>query len=43
MPFATFNVSHRILSVDQMAMKMWDRFRDIPDDNNEGLAEKYQS
>lgn len=35
-------ISHRTLTVDQMALKMWDRFRDIPDDDNEGLAEKYQ-
>lgn len=37
------SISHRVLSVDEMAIKMWDRFRDIPDDNCEGLAEKYQT
>ncbi|MBQ2835778.1 MAG: DEAD/DEAH box helicase family protein [Clostridia bacterium] len=36
------NVKHKTFTVDQMALKMWDRFTDVPDDNNEGLAEKYQ-
>lgn len=35
-------ISHKTLTIDEMALKMWDRFRDVPDDNNEGLAEKYQ-
>lgn len=37
------NLSHKTLTVDEMALKMWDRFRDVPDDNKEGLAEKYQT
>lgn len=37
------SISHRIFTIDEMALKMWDRFRDIPDDNNVGLAEKYQN
>ena len=36
------SIAHKTLTVDEMALKMWDRFRDIPDDNNEGLADKYQ-
>lgn len=37
------SISHRTFTIDEMALKMWDRFRDIPDDNNMGLAEKYQN
>lgn len=36
------NITHKTLTVEEMALKMWDRFRDVPDDNNEGLADKYQ-
>lgn len=36
-------VVHNTISIDDMALKMWDRFNDIPDDNNEGLAEQYQA
>lgn len=36
------NIKHQTISIDNMALKMWDRFRDIPDDDNQNLAEKYQ-
>lgn len=35
-------LTHNTISVEDMAYKMWDRFRDIPDDDNLGLAEQYQ-
>lgn len=35
-------ISHNTYSVEDMAKIMWYRFEDIPDDNNEGLCEKYQ-
>ena len=36
-------VSHNTISIEDMAYKMWDRFRDIPDDDHLGLAEQYQN
>lgn len=36
------NIKHKTISIDDMALKMWDRFRDIPDDDNQNLAELYQ-
>lgn len=36
-------LTHNTISVEDMAYKMWDRFRDIPDDDNLGLAEQYQA
>lgn len=36
-------LAHNTISIEDMAYKMWDRFRDIPDDDNLGLAEQYQS
>lgn len=35
-------VKHNTITVDDMALKMWSRFNDIPDDNNENLAQQYQ-
>lgn len=35
-------ISHKIYSIQELAEIMWYRFEDIPDDNNEGLCEKYQ-
>lgn len=37
------SISHKTYSIDQIAMMMWNRFEDIPDDNNEGLTKKYQN
>lgn len=39
----TTTITHKTYSVDEMSKIMWHRFEDIPDDNNEGLCEKYQS
>ncbi len=36
------NIKHKTLTVDEMALKMWDRFSDVPDDKEEGLAQKYK-
>lgn len=36
-------LTHNTISIEDMAYKMWDRFRDIPDDDNQGLAEQYQN
>jgi type III restriction enzyme len=36
-------VEHKTISVDDMAEKMWSRFNDIPDDDNQNLAEQYQT
>lgn len=36
------SISHKTYTVDQLALIMWHRFEDIPDDNNEGLTQKYQ-
>lgn len=35
-------ISHKTYSVEQMALIMWSRFEDVPDDNNKGLSKKYQ-
>ena len=35
-------IQHKVYSVEDMARIMWHRFEDLPDDNNEGLCEKYQ-
>lgn len=35
-------LAHRTISIEDMAYKMWDRFRDVPDDDGLGLAEQYQ-
>ncbi len=37
------NINHNTISVDDMALKMWDRFRDIPDDDDQNLADQYQN
>lgn len=37
------SISHRTYTVDQLALTLWHRFEDIPDDNNEGLTQKYQN
>lgn len=37
------SISHKTYSLDQLAIIMWNRFEDIPDDNNEGLSKKYQN
>lgn len=36
-------LTHNTISIEDLAYKMWDRFRDIPDDDNLGLAEQYQN
>lgn len=36
------DIKHKTISVDDMALKMWDRFRDIPDDDSQNLSEQYQ-
>lgn len=36
-------ISHKTYSVEEMAKIMWFRFEDVPDDNNEGLSEKYKN
>lgn len=36
-------VKHQTFTVEEIALLMYDRFNDVPDDNNEGLAEKYQN
>lgn len=35
-------INHDTYSIEDMARIMWYRFEDVPDDNNEGLCEKYQ-
>ena len=35
-------LKHKSISIEDMALKMWDRFRDVPDDEGLGLAEQYQ-
>ena len=35
-------LKHKTISIEDMALKMWDRFRDVPDDEGLGLAEQYQ-
>lgn len=37
------SISHKTYTIDQLAIIMWNRFEDIPDDNNEGLSKKYQN
>lgn len=37
------SISHKTYTVDQLALIMWKRFEDIPDDNNEDLTQKYQN
>ncbi|MDD2391570.1 MAG: DEAD/DEAH box helicase family protein [Bacilli bacterium] len=36
-------ISHKTYLKGDIAKIMWDRFEDIPDDNNENLSEKYQN
>ena len=40
-PWSTV-ISHRTYSVKQMAEIMWNRFDDVPDDDNENLSKKYK-
>lgn len=35
-------INHETYSIEDMAKIMWYRFEDVPDDENEGLCEKYQ-
>lgn len=35
-------LKHKTTSIEDMALKMWDRFKDVPDDDGLGLAEQYQ-
>lgn len=36
-------VKHKTYSIEDIAIMMWDRFEDVPDDNNAGLAYLYKS